>query len=136
MTTNEVPVNADMAGAACLVCTTGTYQETSLYDDWEGTLHCSSCGHEVRRYPKGTTIVDDENLTLEELPPVTEEDFRKGIEEVVGIMGEVFQLHGAALEAAKELYPEGHRVRKEVIRAQLLLKQSAERLAAAYRSTW
>lgn len=73
--------------------------------------------------------------TIEELPPVTQDDFRQGIEEVIGIMGEVYQLQDAALEAAKDLYPQGHRVRKEVIKAKMLLKQSAERLAAAYRAT-
>lgn len=28
----------------------GTYEETSIYDDWEGTLHCTKCKLEVKRW--------------------------------------------------------------------------------------
>jgi|19_taG_2_1085344.scaffolds.fasta_scaffold01209_3 RNase P subunit RPR2 len=36
----------------CEECEEGLYIETSVHDDWEGNLHCSECGHEVRRWIK------------------------------------------------------------------------------------
>jgi hypothetical protein len=40
----------DMSGEICTKCEKGIYKETSIYDDWDGTLHCDSCGHEIKRY--------------------------------------------------------------------------------------
>lgn len=35
----------------CEECGKGIYEETCIYDDWYGTLHCNLCNHEVsRRY--------------------------------------------------------------------------------------
>lgn len=28
----------------------GTYQETSVFDDMDGVLHCERCGIEIKRY--------------------------------------------------------------------------------------
>ena len=28
----------------------GYYNETCLHDDWNGTLHCNKCGHQVNRH--------------------------------------------------------------------------------------
>lgn len=41
----------DLSGKKCQKCENGIYRETSLHDDWDGTLHCGSCGHKVDRYP-------------------------------------------------------------------------------------
>lgn len=76
----------------------------------------------------------NDEVQTEELPPVTTNDFLQGAEEVVSIMGQVYQLQEALFEAAKDLFQEGHRSRKEILKARMLLKQSAERIAAAYRS--
>ena len=76
----------------------------------------------------------NDEVQTEELPPVTIPDFHKGIEEVIGIMGEVYQLQHVVYEAAKELFPEGHRSRKEILKALTLFKKSAKRLVASYRS--
>lgn len=49
----------DMKGKSCEECHGGTYEETSLKDDWDGNLHCSKCDHKVKRWktdesaPKG-----------------------------------------------------------------------------------
>jgi hypothetical protein len=40
----------DHMGKKCKSCKKGTYGETSLWDDWDGKLHCLKCGHEVKRY--------------------------------------------------------------------------------------
>jgi Zn ribbon nucleic-acid-binding protein len=40
----------DMKGKKCRACKKGKYIETSLWDDWDGKLHCSKCGHEVKRH--------------------------------------------------------------------------------------
>jgi len=42
----------DLKNQICSECKKGTYQETSIYDDWDGVLHCSNCNHEVKRYLK------------------------------------------------------------------------------------
>lgn len=41
----------DMIGIKCLnhPCQ-GLFKERSVYDDWEGLLHCSKCNHEVKRH--------------------------------------------------------------------------------------
>lgn len=31
----------------CRLCKKGKYVETSIYDDWDGKLHCSKCGSET-----------------------------------------------------------------------------------------
>jgi hypothetical protein len=36
-----------MRGKKCLECGEGTYQETSIYDDWDGVVHCTECNHVV-----------------------------------------------------------------------------------------
>ena len=40
----------DRTGTLCTLCKVGKYFETQLQDDWEGTLHCTSCNHCVQRY--------------------------------------------------------------------------------------
>lgn len=40
----------DRTGHVCEECHKGSYAETSLQDDWYGTLHCTECGHEVKRW--------------------------------------------------------------------------------------
>jgi hypothetical protein len=40
----------DYTGTKCNVCHVGTYQETSIYDDWDGTLHCDNCKNRIYRY--------------------------------------------------------------------------------------
>jgi hypothetical protein len=42
----------DLMGQICSKCGVGPYQETTIYDDWDGVLHCTNkqCNHEVRRY--------------------------------------------------------------------------------------
>lgn len=42
--------SVDLMGEKCAKCGQGFYTETSIHDDWEGLLHCSSCGHEVSRH--------------------------------------------------------------------------------------
>ena len=34
----------------CKICNSGTYQETELFDNWDGTLHCNKCDHKVDRF--------------------------------------------------------------------------------------
>jgi len=40
----------DMTGKECDHCHEGYYTETSIHDDLDGVLHCSECGHEVKRW--------------------------------------------------------------------------------------
>ena len=40
----------DMSGKKCLKCKKGHYAEISIHDDWEGHLHCVSCGDQTDRY--------------------------------------------------------------------------------------
>ena len=42
----------DRKGQICTKCGVGNYQETNIYDDWDGVLHCTNkeCNHEVKRY--------------------------------------------------------------------------------------
>ena len=42
----------DRDGQTCTKCGAGHYTETSIYDDWDGLLHCTNkeCNHEVKRY--------------------------------------------------------------------------------------
>ena len=39
----------DRKDRKCEKCHEGYYTETSIYDDWDGVLHCSKCGHQVKR---------------------------------------------------------------------------------------
>ena len=40
----------DLKGTQCTQCNLGEYQETSIYDDWQGNLHCTQCNHKTKRY--------------------------------------------------------------------------------------
>ena len=40
----------DMKGNQCKECDLGTYQETSIFDDMDGILHCTNCHQEIKRY--------------------------------------------------------------------------------------
>jgi hypothetical protein len=42
----------DRKNQICTKCGVGNYQETNIYDDWDGVLHCTNkeCNHEVKRY--------------------------------------------------------------------------------------
>ena len=40
----------DMLGNNCQECKNGTYHETSIYDDWEGIVHCDKCAHQEIRW--------------------------------------------------------------------------------------
>ena len=42
----------DRRDQVCTKCGVGWYAETSIYDDWDGLLHCTNkeCNHEVKRY--------------------------------------------------------------------------------------
>lgn len=40
----------DYTGTKCNVCNVGTYKETSIQDDWNGTLHCDNCSNRIYRY--------------------------------------------------------------------------------------
>jgi hypothetical protein len=42
----------DLMDQTCRKCGKGYYKETSIYDDWEGKLHCDICNHEVKRHEK------------------------------------------------------------------------------------
>lgn len=42
----------DNEGKMCSECLEGTYTETSIYDDWDGVLHCNKCEHGVKRYER------------------------------------------------------------------------------------
>ena len=42
--------NKDMKNKKCLKCKKGIYIEMSVYDDWEGKIHCNKCGHCINRY--------------------------------------------------------------------------------------
>jgi hypothetical protein len=37
-----------MKGTRCLQCKKGEYQETKIFDAWDGVLHCNNCGHEIK----------------------------------------------------------------------------------------
>jgi DNA-directed RNA polymerase subunit RPC12/RpoP len=49
----------DMMNKKCLKCGKGKYVETSIYDDWDGKLHCDKCNHEVIRHPDKKRRYDD-----------------------------------------------------------------------------
>ena len=40
----------DVMGLTCFQCHNGTYQETTIYDDWDGKLHCTNCDVRVDRH--------------------------------------------------------------------------------------
>ena len=40
----------DMTGKKCEKCKSGTYRETTFFDDTDGVLHCTACDHAVRRW--------------------------------------------------------------------------------------
>lgn len=40
----------DNQGRKCDKCGKGQYIETSVWDDWQGVLHCSKCGAEIKRH--------------------------------------------------------------------------------------
>jgi hypothetical protein len=40
----------DLKGTQCTQCNLGEYQETTIYDDWQGNLHCTQCNHKIKRY--------------------------------------------------------------------------------------
>jgi len=43
---SKMPVDMKNKRCAC----GGHFAETCIYDDWEGPLHCTKCGKEVRRW--------------------------------------------------------------------------------------
>jgi hypothetical protein len=43
-------VVVDLLNQDCEQCGKGHYEETSIYNDWDGILHCSNCNQEVKRY--------------------------------------------------------------------------------------
>ena len=47
----------DMLGENCQECKQGTYRETSIYDDWEGVVHCNRCGHQEIRHKEVQTVL-------------------------------------------------------------------------------
>jgi hypothetical protein len=42
--------STDNKGKVCTKCQKGKYEETSITDDQDGVLHCTSCGAKVSRY--------------------------------------------------------------------------------------
>jgi len=44
--------STDFMGKKCKKCGKGKYAETSMQDDWDGLLHCDSCGAEIKRHIK------------------------------------------------------------------------------------
>ena len=51
LVTQENP-EIDLKGEKCEECNRGYYKETSLMDDWTGTLHCTKCDKRVNRYDR------------------------------------------------------------------------------------
>jgi hypothetical protein len=47
----------DRTGEQCLCG--GTFEETSLHDDIDGTLHCNKCGEKINRYGNSYSPLDD-----------------------------------------------------------------------------
>lgn len=43
----------------CTACGEGTFEETQLYDDWRGELHCTVCGLKVKRRIEAQPTNDD-----------------------------------------------------------------------------
>jgi len=39
-----------MMSHKCLKCGRGNYKETSIHDDWDGILHCDTCGEAEYRH--------------------------------------------------------------------------------------
>jgi ribosomal protein S27E len=48
-----------MKGIKCKECKNGEYQETGIFDAWDGVLHCNRCGHEIK-VPSSTEKKDEE----------------------------------------------------------------------------
>lgn len=40
----------DLLGHICIKCNTGCYDFVEPFDEWDNILHCTECGHEVKRY--------------------------------------------------------------------------------------
>lgn len=38
----------NLTGKPCERCGKGTYQETSIQNDWHGERHCTKCGYGVK----------------------------------------------------------------------------------------
>jgi len=45
-----VDESKDMMETKCNECNEGVYKETSLQDDMHGELHCTKCGHMIKRH--------------------------------------------------------------------------------------
>ena len=39
----------DLNGETCTQCQKGYYAETTIFDEWDGILHCTHCGRGVKR---------------------------------------------------------------------------------------
>jgi len=50
-----------MKGTKCIQCKKGEYQETGIFDPWDGLLHCTHCGHEVRINESGRPIKESKD---------------------------------------------------------------------------
>lgn len=49
---NQSIKHLDLLGKPCHECKQGMYQETTIYDNWEGIVHCNNCGHQEIRHKK------------------------------------------------------------------------------------
>lgn len=75
---DKVKESKDMTGEPCKECGKGTYQETSIHDDWDGVLHCDNddCRHETKRHIE-ETLYDSKINKLEPNYPIVRSKWQK-----------------------------------------------------------
>jgi hypothetical protein len=101
----------DRKGQICTKCGVGNYQETNIYDDWDGVLHCTNkeCNHEVKRYKwKDNPPPKPEKVKLSPAAQTVFYAFNSKFDWIEdGVPGLQFNAIAAALRAAaNEVAPE------------------------------
>lgn len=123
----------DRKGTKCTKCRKGTYEETSIHDDWDGKLHCSSCKHEVSRHTedekKVQARIDDERRQRqqearkkqvkedEDLPPLTFKSFLRILGEdleadVSKLRADISAIDAVIIQRTKPLHDQKSRLQR------------------------
>lgn len=110
-------MNWDMKGEKCKECRKGVYKETSIYDDWDGVLHCSNCGgmtvrhHEDKKKAKKAV---KEYLTFNDFLRILDEDrIDEELEdEVSKLMADISMLDATIATRTNPLMQQKQRLQK------------------------
>ena len=104
----------NMHGKKCLKCRKGTYQETSIHDDWDGVQHCNKCGHEVKSHQDSIT---ESNPKVESLYQGMKDAYLYGYMKArpgIVAVNTVYNLHKAYGESEIDLRAAREKLRQEI----------------------